>query len=61
MHLFLLLFTEDQDQLGDLLTRLFEDSSSQGGSSLPQPDIPDPIDNETLTLELSNTLLQLMT
>ena len=65
MHLFLLLSTEDQDQLGDLLTRLFEDSSSQGGSSLPQPDIPDhdpiDLDNETLTLELSNALLQLMT
>jgi hypothetical protein len=54
-----MLSTEDRDQLGDLLTRLFEDSGQ--GSSLPQPDIPDTIDHSTLTLELSNALHQLMT
>ena len=54
-----LVLSEDQDQLGDLLTRLFEDSSQ--ASSLPEPDIPDRIDNHQLTIELSNALHQLMT
>ena len=60
MHHYLLpYYTEDQDQLGDLLTQLFEDSSQ--ASSLPQPDIPDSIDNQKLAVELSNVLHQLMT
>ena len=51
--------SDDQDQLGDLLTRLFDDSSQ--GTPLPEPVTPENLDYHRLTVELSNALKQLMT
>ena len=50
--------SNDQDQLGDLLTRLFDDSSQ--GTPLPEPVTPETLDHHQLTIELSNALKQLM-
>ena len=49
---------EDQDQLGDLLTSLFDDSSQ--GNTLPEPVVPESWNHHQLTVELSNALKQLM-
>ena len=51
---------DDRDQLGDLLTRLFEEPSHS--SSVPdEPTTPETFDQQQLTVNFSNALRQLMT